>query len=72
MPATDRALTVFSTEGKLYQIEYAFKAITAAGVTAIAVRGKEGVVIVGQRKIQVNTHTNINQNTKTANSIRLG
>jgi 20S proteasome subunit alpha 1 len=53
MPATDRALTIFSTEVKLYQIEYAFKAISAAGVTAIAVRGKEGVVIVGQRKIQV-------------------
>jgi len=53
MPPTDRALTIFSPEGKLYQIEYAFKAISGAGVTAIAVRGKEGVVIVGQRKIQV-------------------
>jgi len=47
----DRALTVFSPEGRLYQVEYAFKAITSAGHTSIAVKSDNAAVFIGQRKV---------------------
>jgi 20S proteasome subunit alpha 1 len=46
----DRHLTIFSPEGKLYQIEYAFKAVKSCGYTSVGVCASDGVAFVTQLK----------------------
>eukprot|EP00516_Mucochytrium_quahogii_P013807 CAMPEP_0203805594 /NCGR_PEP_ID=MMETSP0100_2-20121128/14329_1 /ASSEMBLY_ACC=CAM_ASM_000210 /TAXON_ID=96639 /ORGANISM=" , Strain NY0313808BC1" /LENGTH=930 /DNA_ID=CAMNT_0050714145 /DNA_START=116 /DNA_END=2910 /DNA_ORIENTATION=+ len=47
----DRYLTIFSPDGRLYQIEYAKKAVEGGGITSVAVRGNDTVCFVAPRKV---------------------
>jgi 20S proteasome subunit alpha 1 len=51
MSGFDHHITIFSPQGHLYQVEYALKAATSGGNTAIAVRGQESACFISQKKI---------------------
>lgn len=46
----DSRTTIFSPEGRLYQVEYAMEAISHAG-TAVGILSSEGVVLAAEKKI---------------------
>ena len=46
----DRHITIFSPDGKLFQIEYALKAVTTCGITGVALKGENTCVVVTQKK----------------------
>jgi len=41
----DKLMKVFAPDGRIYQMEYAFKAIQSFGQTSVAVRGTDSVVV---------------------------
>lgn len=46
-----KGITIFSSEGRLPQVEYAYKAIKLAEVTAIAAKGENSIVVAVQKKV---------------------
>ncbi len=46
----DRAITIFSPDGRLFQVEYAMKAVERGSIS-IAVKFEDGVVFIGDRII---------------------
>eukprot|EP00605_Chrysophyceae_sp_TOSAG23-4_P001743 GSChrysophyteH1.ASY1.ANO1.1930.1 assembled CDS len=77
MSGFDRQITVFSPEGHLYQMEYAIKAATSTGNTAVAVRGAKSAAFVTQRRaadrlVDSSSLTNIYRVTDTIGTLMIG
>jgi hypothetical protein len=48
----DSRTTIFSPEGRLYQVEYAMEAISHAGM-AIGILASDGIVLASEKKLTV-------------------
>jgi len=51
--AYDRAITVFSPDGRLFQVEYARVAV-GRGTTTIGIKYKDGIVLMADKKVRSN------------------
>eukprot|EP00158_Paraphelidium_tribonemae_P004038 Partr_v1_DN26529_c2_g1_i6_m4056 putative The proteasome is a multicatalytic proteinase complex which is characterized by its ability to cleave peptides with Arg, Phe, Tyr, Leu, and Glu adjacent to the leaving group at neutral or slightly basic pH. The proteasome has an ATP-dependent proteolytic activity (By similarity) len=60
----DSRTTIFSPEGRLYQVEYAMEAISHAG-TALGILATDGIVIAAEKK----TTSKLLEQTKTSEKI---
>ncbi|CCC70146.1 hypothetical protein NCAS_0E00760 [Naumovozyma castellii] len=63
----DSRTTIFSPEGRLYQVEYALESISHAG-TAIGIMADDGLVLAAERKV---TSTLLEQDTSTEKLYKL-
>lgn len=51
MSVSHKFLSIFSPEGKLHQIENTYNAVKNYGLTTVAVRGNDSVVVCTQKKV---------------------
>lgn len=47
----DRHITIFSPEGKLFQLEYALKAVKNCNLTGLSIRDESAIAVVAQKKL---------------------
>ena len=47
----EKTMKIFQPDGRIYQMEYAFKAIQMFGQTSLALRGKDSVVVCCKKNV---------------------
>lgn len=47
----EKTLKLFDPEGRIHQIEFAFKGVEQSGMNSIAVRGKDSVAICSRKNV---------------------
>jgi proteasome alpha subunit len=57
----DRSIVVFSPEGRMYQVEYARKAVENLSTTAVGAKFKDGIVLAAVRQTSKLLVTDVNE-----------